>query len=178
MQNKLALMFVRYIVLAILALNSLYVIYLIVFPITIYPLVALFTLVDSSSFILGNIIAFKGEYIGIVRACLAGAAYYLLLILNLSTPMNTTKRAKSLVFLLISFLIINILRIFAFSLLFVSGFYYFDLAHELSWYVLSIILVIILWFTNVKIFKIKAVPVYTDITSIINLIKIEKKKRK
>src|SRR3989344_5358557 len=109
MQNKLALMFVRYIVLAILALNSLYVIYLIVFPITIYPLVALFTLVDSSSFILGNIIAFKGEYIGIVRACLAGAAYYLLLILNLSTPMNTTKRAKSLVFLLISFLIINIL---------------------------------------------------------------------
>ena len=61
------------------------------------------------------------------------------------------------------FLGINILRILIFSILLVSGFQYFDVAHQASWYLGSTLLVIVVWFANVKIFNIKSIPVYTDI---------------
>ena len=61
------------------------------------------------------------------------------------------------------FLIVNIGRIVLFSELAVRGFQYFDLAHSASWYVGSTLLVVIIWFVNVKLFNIKKIPVYTDI---------------
>jgi len=87
---------VRYFVLIILGLFNLWLFYLIFSPLTVYPVYFILKLIDSSAGLFpGNLIFFSGEYIEIVEACIAGAAYYLLLIFNLATPMEWRKRMKS-----------------------------------------------------------------------------------
>jgi len=114
----------------------------------------------------GAVIFIKGFYATIIPACVAGAAYYFLLILNLTTPMGLKKRIGSILFLFSTFLFLNILRIIIFAAIISEDFQYFNQAHTFTWYFGSTLLVILIWFTNVKIFKIKDIPVYTDIKSI------------
>ena len=99
---------------------------------------------------------------------------YLLLILNLTTPMRLNKRLKSILFLFSTFLILNIIMILIFSFILESGYNSFDLAHEFTWYFTSTTLVVLIWFSNVKLFKIKKIPVYSDFKSIYE--KIRRKK--
>lgn len=171
---------VRYFLLVILALPGLYIFYAIFTPLTVYPSYYLIKLIYNSNAILlpNNIIFVQEHLINIIPACIAGSAYYLLLILNLSTPMQMQKRIKSLLFLFLSFLILNIARITLFAILFVAGFQYFDFAHKFVWYFGSIALVVILWFANIKIFKIKEIPVFTDMKKIFKDAKHQKKRRK
>lgn len=152
----------RYLTLAILPLGGLFVFYSVFTPLTVYSAYFIFNKLYGATLLAGNVIFFKGYYAEIVQACVAGAAYYLLVILNLTTPMRIKKRIKSLLFLLFSFLIINIIRISIFGVMFTKGYKYFDVAHELTWYFGSTLIVILVWFANVYIFKLKAIPVYTD----------------
>lgn len=158
----------RYFLLIGLGLGNLIIFYVIFTPLTVYPVSWIAQLIDSNSVLLqGNTIFFLGEYAQIVDACVAGAAYYLLLILNLSTPMKLKKRLKSLGFLLLVFLGLNIARIDIFLVLLGRGFEYFDYTHRFVWYFGSTIMVVILWFINVWTFRIKEIPVYTDVKKII-----------
>ena len=111
-------------------------------------------------------------------ACVAGAAYYLLSILNLTTPMKPRQRLFSLPYLFITFLIINILRIVIFALLYSKGFTFFDLTHTATWYFGSTIFLIIIWFSNVSLFKIKSIPIYTDFKYLVENINFHKKSKK
>ena len=114
-------------------------------------------------------IFFKGYFASIVPACIAGAAYYLLLILNLTTPMDKKKRAYSLIFLMLSFLGLNILRIIIFASIFASkGFELFNFTHVTAWYFGSTVMVVLIWFLNALLFKINNVPIYTDIKMLIS----------
>ena len=168
MKNKIFLMlFLRYFFLLVLGFNGLSFFYLILTPLTIHPVFFIISLFEEVS-ILQNIISFKGINIEIISACVAGSAYYLLTILNMTTPMKPKQRIKSLLFLTISFLFLNILRIIIFSYLAVYGFSYFDFAHKFVWYFGSTILVVLIWFTNVHIFKIKSIPIFTDFKTIFN----------
>lgn len=186
----------RYLLLLILGLGNLFIFYLIFTPLTVYPVFFLIGLSNEATLLEGTYtktcellensflseiacmnttIFFKDYFASIIPACIAGSAFYLLLILNLSTPMDLGKRLKSLLFLLGLFLILNIARIFAFAMIFASKNYeIFDIAHTASWYFGSTIFVIILWFGNVLIFKIKEIPIYTDIKEILNQIKNKK----
>lgn len=191
--DKLKSIFSRYLILLILGIPSLLIFYLIFTPLTFYPVffilqklygaiittgnttIACSTI--STSFLspflskiacINTTILFKGYFASIIPACIAGSAYYLLTIFNLTTPMDKKIRIKSLIFLTITFLILNILRILGFAILFVEkGYKYFDLAHAATWYFGSTILVVILWFSNVLIFRINAVPIYTDFKTLI-----------
>lgn len=147
--------------------------YLIFRPLTIYPVYFILNLVYGASVFENSIILFGERVfsIQIIDACVAGAAYYLLLILNLSVSFNLKRRIKSLLFLFSSFLVLNIIRIVIFSVLFVSGFEYFDLAHRTVWYAGSTVIVIVIWFVNVKMFKIREIPVYNDFRRILRDIK-------
>jgi exosortase/archaeosortase family protein len=122
----------------------------------------------------GNVL-FLGNYstpIEIVDACVAGSAYYLLLIFNLSVPnIKLTKRIKMLCFAFISFLIVNIVRIVVLSVIFLLKPNIFDISHKLSWYVGSIILVVGIWFIEVKKFEIKEIPFYSDLKLMLKNIK-------
>ena len=146
---------VRYLILLILAINSLYLLYLVFTPLTVYPVYFILNLIYGATLLEGNVIFFEGVYAELITACIAGAAYYFLLILNLSTPMRIERRIYSILFILASFLIINIIRIAFFGFLLVSGFEYFDVTHKIVWYTGSTILVLIIWFANVYLFKIK-----------------------
>jgi len=141
--------------------------YKILFVLTIWPSFFLLTLFYNPS-IVGNSIFINGFTIEIVNACVAGSAYYLLLILNLTTPMKIKKRFFSLLFSLSSLLVLNVLRIFILSILFVESFAFFDITHKLLWYFLSIVFVVGVWLLTTWIFKIKKIPVYSDIRNVYN----------
>ena len=190
--------FIRYSILLILGLGNLFIFYLIFTPLTVYPVLDLISKFYDSSLLSGNpspacdlatnlfpfikniacmdtTIFFKGYFASIVPACIAGSAYYLLLILNLSTPMDRKQRLKGLFLLISSFLFLNIIRIFSFALLYANkGFELFNIAHVATWYFGSTILVIFLWFVNIFLFNIKSIPIYSDFKFIINEIRGKK----
>ena len=138
-------------------------------PLTIYPVYFILNLFYPV-YLLSNILMVNSTIIEIISACIASSAYYLFIILNLSTPdIETKKRIKMLLIAFLSFLILNILRIVFLSMLYVSGSSLFDFTHELFWYVISVVFVVGIWFAQVKYYKIKTIPFYSDLKLIYNL---------
>jgi len=166
--NKIQSIFLRYLILILIAIPNLYIFYFIFTPLTIYPLYFLLNLFFDAS-LSQNIIQFGNSSIELILACIAGAAYYLLLILNLSTPeIRFQKRIKLILSSFLIFLALNILRIFFLSLLLFSNSVYFDITHKFFWYAISTIFVVGIWFFQVKLYKIKQIPFYADIKYILN----------
>ena len=98
----------RYFILFILAL-SLPIIYKILTPLTVYTSAFLLNLFFDTVIIKGNFIILDLEtIIELIPACIAGSAYLLLLILNLTIPMNAQKRFLSIIFSIIILFISNI----------------------------------------------------------------------
>jgi exosortase/archaeosortase family protein len=165
--------FLRYIILIITALPSFWIFYLIFTPLTLYPSYLLLKLLFGAS--LSAHIILIGKYsipVQIIDACIAGSAYYLLLILNLSIPsIKFKKRIKMIGFAFSSFLIINIVRIVVLSSIYLLKPNIFDISHKLSWYIGSIILIVAIWFIEVKKFNIKGIPFYSDLKAMYKNIK-------
>ncbi len=169
-RNYIYHLLLRYFAVLFLGLGNLYLFYKAFTPLTIYPvywILSLFYQVDIS-----GIDLYIGIYnIKFIEACIAGAAYYLLVILNFSTPMKLKKRIYSLLFVFSMFLLLNIIRIIVLSVLFINNAAFFDITHKLFWYAMSTAFVVAIWFTNVILFKIKEVPVYSDVMKIKSMIK-------
>jgi len=164
----------RYTILLLAPLNSLFIFYFILTPLTLYPVYFLFNLFFDVSLI-KNLLQVNGITIELIEACIAGSAYYLLLILNLSTPdIKTLKRIKMILLAFLTLLIINIIRIFVLGAMYLQGNLWFDFTHALFWYSLSIFFVILIWFGQVKIFKIKEMPFYSDMKYLYKKSKIPK----
>ncbi len=164
-RNMLSSIAIRYLILLVSAIPSFWIFYFLFTPLTVYPVYLILKLFFPVS-LLGHVL-FIGEYstpIEIVNACIAGSAYYLLLILNLSIPgIAFRKRIKMILLAFLSFLVVNILRIVILSVIYVMKPSIFDISHKLSWYLGSIILVIGIWFLEVKKFNIEPIPFYSDI---------------
>ena len=163
--GKLANLILRYIILLVLGL-AIPLFYKTLLPLTFYPsyfLLKIFYPVYTSCV---NCLTINGINIIIADACVAASAYYLLLILNLSTDMNARQRGYSLLFSIFSLLVLNVLRIVFIAILYVSNFTYADIVHNLVWHVFSIIFVIGIWFFSSWLFKIKNIPVWTDLRKI------------
>lgn len=161
--SKKIFIFIRYLIL-LLAMFSLPLIYSILTPITIYTLKFILQIFYNDVSLTSNIISINHSvFIQVIESCVAGSAYLLLLILNLSVSMSFKKRIYSLVLSILSFFILNLLRIIIFSLLFTANFAAFNLIHMLFWYFLSTILVVLIWIITAGIFSIKGIPIYSDI---------------
>ena len=156
--------FLRYFILILVAIPNLWLFYFIFTPLTVYPLYFLFNLFFETT-LSGNIINLSDCFpIEIIKACVAGSAYYLLLTLNLATPnIKIKRRIKMILISFLSLLLINIIRIFVLGLMYVSGSALFDTLHKVFWYAGSTLFVIIIWFAQVKAFKIKEIPFYSDL---------------
>ena len=128
---------------------------------TIYPVAYLLKLFYNV-LIFENTLFINSQIIQIIPACVAGSAYLLLLILNLATPMNFKKRIYSILTSFAILLLLNILRIFFLSIFYLENLPFFDFTHKLFWYALSTIFVVGIWFAEVKLFKIKEIPFYSD----------------
>lgn len=148
---------IRYLTIILFGLGNLFLIYKILTPLTL----ASVNLVLSTFYkttVIENTLATSAFTIELIPACVAGSAFYLLLILNLSTPIKNP--TKPLLFSLGTFFIFNIARIIILTLTIQSR--YFDELHLFFWYFLSTIAIIILWILTIKIYKIKSIPFYTD----------------
>ena len=161
---------VRYLILVAVAIPNLWIFYFIFTPLTIYPVLFLLNLFYQAE-LAGNTITIAGcASIEIIKSCIAGSAYYLLLVLNLSVPkIKLNKRLKMISLSFLVLLSFNILRIFLLSLLYISGNSLFDFTHWFFWYFLSTIFVVAIWFAEVRLFKINKIPVYSDIKEILRL---------
>ena len=163
--KKISDIIFRYTILILVAVPNLWLFYTIFTPLTTYPVYWLLGLFYDTSLFNSNIILVN-QFISIelIAACIAGSAYYFLLILNLSTPnLKARKRIKILLLAFASFLFVNIIRIFILSLIAISNSSFFDITHKIFWYSLSTIFVVAIWFVEVKIFKLKDIPFYSDI---------------
>jgi exosortase/archaeosortase family protein len=166
--KKIFYIFLRYFVLILIALPGFDIFYFLFSPITIYPLYFLLdkiygVIVQGNTLLVGNI------PIEIIGACIAGSAYYLLLILNLSIPnVKINKRILMIAFSFGIFYLINLLRIFILSIMYINSSPVFDFSHKLFWYLGSTIFVIGIWFLEIKVFKIKEIPFYSDLKYLYN----------
>lgn len=155
--------FSRYLILILIALPGLFIFYFIFTPLTVYPVYFLLGLFFDVTILSKINILIHNIPIELIPACIAGSAYYLLLVLNLSTPkIKLKKRICAILFSFAAFLILNILRIFILSSLAITGFSYFNVTHTIFWYGFSTIIVVGIWFAEVKIYKIKKIPFYSD----------------
>jgi exosortase/archaeosortase family protein len=161
--KKFISILIRYSILIITAIPNFWIFYFIFTPLTLYPVYFLLNIFFSAS-LTGTTIFINNLPIELIPACIAGAAYYLLLILNLSVPsIKLKKRIKMILFSFTFLLALNILRIFSLSLILLSGNSLFDITHKLFWYLGSTVFVVGIWFIEVKLFKIKNIPIYSDI---------------
>jgi exosortase/archaeosortase family protein len=168
MHQKFKSIIIRYLTLALLGTFGLFIFYFIFAPLTIFPVYFLLDIFFEPSLFF-NIILINDVRIILIDACIAGSAYYLLLILNLSTPdIKVKKRLNIIAVSFLTFLILNILRIFFLSLLYLYGSSWFDFTHKLFWYALSIVFVVGIWFFIVKKLKIKEIPFYSDVRELYN----------
>lgn len=118
-----------------------------------------------------SIIINSGVIIELIPACIASSAYILLLILNLTSSIRIKPRIFSIIFSFLLLFLLNTLRINLFSILYYNNFIFFDFTHKLSWYLLSTIFVVGIWFLTIKLFKIEDIPVFSDIKKIVKVIK-------
>jgi len=159
-------LFIRYSLLIVLGSFNLLLFYLIFTPLTVYPSFLMLNYLFDAQLINPTLIFIKGFYAQIIPACIAGAAYYFLLILNMTTPMKIKQRIGSIIFMFALFLFLNVIRITVFASLISENFQYFNQAHSITWYFGSTLLVILIWFINVKAFNIENIPVYTDMNNL------------
>ena len=168
---------IRYLILILIALPGLFIFYFIFTPLTVYPVYFLLDLFFDAVLLSKTNILVNNLPIELISACIAGAAYYLLLVLNLSTPKIKLKtRINAIIFSFVAFLVLNILRIFVLSSLAIKGFAYFNVTHTVFWYGFSTIIVVAIWFAEVKIYKIKEIPFYSDLRFLYKKSLMKKKK--
>ncbi len=154
----------RYLILIAVSFPSLWIFYFVFTPLTVYPVFYLLGIFFDAILIKNVIIINNQVPIELIRACIAGSAYYLLLVLNLSLPkIKIRQRIKMIVMSFAALLLVNILRIVLLSFIFLESFTIFIAAHQFLWYFMSTIFVVAIWFSEVKFFKIKEIPFYSDL---------------
>jgi len=161
--NEFISLFLRYFLIILVAIPNMYIFYLIFTPLTVYPVYFFLSLFHPVS-LSGAIISLSSLKIEIIKACVAGSAYYLLFMLNMAVPKIKVKTRLKMIFSSFGvLLLLNIFRIFFLSLLAISGSAYFDITHKVFWYLLSTVFVVAIWFTEVYYFNIKEIPFYNDL---------------
>jgi exosortase/archaeosortase family protein len=178
MEDKAALnLVIRYALILLLTLGNFFVFYAVFAPLTVYTVYFILKLFNPETILLNPnpfflnlsdlsltfpLIRYSSIALEIIPACIAGSAYFVLTALNLSLPLTIKKRLYNLLFLLGMFLLANIIRIIVLANLSLSS-TYFDVVHNFTWHFGSTIFLVITWFVGIKLFKIKAIPVYTDL---------------
>jgi exosortase/archaeosortase family protein len=112
----------------------------------------------------GANLVFSNATIEIIDACVAGSAFFLLLVLNLVTrEIKIAKRIYLFLFQALILLLLNVLRLVILIPMFLQNSASFDITHKLFWYVLSTIFVVLIWLFGAWLFKIKTIPAYSDV---------------
>ncbi len=138
--------------------------YKIIFPITTYPAYFFIKMAYPANLI-NNTIFIGGNMINIIPACIAGMAYSLLLFLILFTKGISLNKSLKMFFIGAGLiLIMNILRIdLLIFVLMEFGSDLFEKMHMVFWNFVSGVYVAMVWIYLVKKFKVKNIPIVSDI---------------
>jgi exosortase/archaeosortase family protein len=168
-KTKITFMILRYLS-AMAAAIALPLFYIVLRPITVYPVFFITSLIYAAS-LQADLLIIGPYSIEFVDACIAGSAYVLLFILNMLVAMDLKKRIYMLFLDFFLLFLFNIARIVILIILLVNNSLAFDFTHKLFWYALSTGFVALIWFLNIIIFKIKNIPIYSDIKFVLKNIK-------
>ncbi|MBU0929744.1 MAG: pacearchaeosortase [Nanoarchaeota archaeon] len=139
-------------------------------PLTIYPVYFILNIIGYKGYISFDSLVVNNQSLIFAPACIAAAAYYLLLLLVLFTKDLSIKKSI-IIFLSGSFLILimNIIRIIILSILVLNYNYnWFNIIHMFFWYIVSGAYVAFIWILLVYLFKIKSIPIYSDLKYLYN----------
>ena len=135
------------------------------YPLTIYIPYYILNLLKVKTFIFQPYLITSSSYIRVSDACAVISAYFLLLILVIITKdISLKKRIKIFMFGSIIILTINLARIL--SLIYILenyGFNAFQQTHDFLWLILGSVLVAFTWIFLIKHYKVKSIPIYSDI---------------
>lgn len=144
-------------------------------PLTIYSIyyiLSLFTQpkIFEDSILIGNTSLLFSS------ACIAGVAYFLLMLLIIFTKdLKFINRIYCFLIGSILILAMNIIRIIILTFILINyGTNLFDLVHLFFWSIVSGVYVAFVWIFLVYIFKIKSIPIYDDLKYLYNNIKPKK----
>ena len=166
--RKTVCLFGRYLIILIFALGNFYLLGKLLFMPTIRVMSAVLSIFGITS--QGAYIYFGGRTAQVADACLILSAFFLLLLLTLSTA--SIKPVKRVIIISTTFTALFLLNIARMTILvFLINKPYFDFLHFLLQDILSIPAVLGIWLTAIKIFKIKTVPIYSDIKHLQSLTK-------
>jgi len=139
-------------------------------PITFYLSILILTYFNPV--VINNVISINNIDFEFVEACIATLAYYLLLILTMTTK-DISWKIRGKLFLYGSFLILGMNLIRILILVFVAvnyGMDWFQLVHLTFWKIVSGIYVALVWIFLVNKYKIKSIPIIDDLKYLYNLI--------
>jgi exosortase/archaeosortase family protein len=162
MDKRILSIIIRYF-LSIASFSLIFILPFILIPFTLY-FSDLFLHLFFETILIENIIVLNGLILEISEACVALFAYPVLIALNLLTPnIKLSKRIFSILFSWGLFFLINILRILVLTFILIKNPISFDIFHSISWYILSSVLLVIIWIITIFVFKIKKIPLYSDV---------------
>ncbi|MDP4012516.1 MAG: pacearchaeosortase [Candidatus Nanoarchaeia archaeon] len=158
-------------ILALLLVNSYSLLYKLLIPLTLYPSFYILKLFGYQATLAGTTILTNSHSLNFIPACAAASAYILLGILILLTKdIKTKTRIKMFLLGSLIILIANIIRIDSLIILLLNGGQnYFETLHLFIWKILSSIFVAGVWIFLIKKFKIKSIPLISDLKAIKNL---------
>lgn len=167
--KKIIGLFSRYLVILIFGIGNMYLIYKILTPPTIHATNLLLSVFTQTTLI-GNTIYFGQVIIEIAPSCVAGSAFYLLLILLFSTADIKPKTRLYAILTAIAILfVLNVTRILILAPL--TTLPNFETIHWVFWHIVSTVFVVTTYIATIKLYKIKSIPVYSDIKYLIGLTK-------
>jgi len=128
----------------------------------------MFQLFHDSVAAVGNVFVVENQVIELIPACVAASAYLLLALLIVLTRGMSFKKGLTLFFVgSVLILVANVIRIeILVALLLKSDVNYFEQLHLFFWKVLASVYVAGVWIFLSKKFKVKEIPVYSDIKAI------------
>jgi exosortase/archaeosortase family protein len=154
--------------------------YFIFTPVTVYGSGFLLSLLGYNVIINGNRLSIGDSSFVFIEACIALAAYYLLFLLVIFTKdlgLKKSLRIFGLGSLLI--LVMNVIRVDILIILFIEASErWFETIHMVFWKFLAGIYVALVWIALTRYYKVKEIPIFSDLKELYKKSLFKKRKRK
>lgn len=145
--------------------------YMILAPLTLHFSYFFFSIFAPSALIGNRIVTLTNSFV-FIPACVAASAYILLAILILLTKdISPSERFQMFVYGSLAILAFNVLRIELLLLAYFKLETAFDSIHLFVWKFMSTAFVVFLWLGIARLYRVKAIPVYSDLRHIAGMIR-------
>lgn len=150
--------------------------YMIIAPLTLHVSYFFFNIFVPSALIGTKIMTLTDSF-EFIPACVATSAYILLaLLVFLTKDISWNEQLQMIIYGWLAILAFNILRIELLLLTYLRFETAFETLHLFVWKFMSTAFVVLLWLGLARLYKVKAIPVYSDLRHIISMIKPSRKK--